>query len=643
MGKGNRNSQKRILENQANSQKNIAKQKKADAKKNTDKAVTAALAVVALIMVTVLVVSLLASNGVFIRAEAAMTSANVTVDSAMMNFFFNNYLSTWYSNYSSYINSGYFSINPAASLKSQTYGKGYEVYFLGSYTGTWYNYFLDAVAAEVQAYVLYAEGAYATGISLDGEDYAEIDELIASIKASLKENKASFSDWYGKGVKESDVRRAYELVFLAEKFMEYKQEKLEAALDADDSALKKYVEDNKATFYTADVLKYVITTASKNFGNDNAYDAARKLALEAGNKIGGATSPEEFIKLIKEYEDSKKNNTSTGTGTTTTEAPKTETTEAPATETTESVSPASETVETTDAPIDETTEAPSNETTEAGSEEVTEAGSEEKENTLEEDIKKYKNTITYNVSDDLGKWLFADDAKIYTSKVIDLTTEKSETVKGETKPDGTKTEDKKITYRENTVTVYFIVETMHLDKDLTKNAGYFISSDKAIVEQFLAGIKGEVENYEDFKQAAEDFYDDYHKDHDHSDSSKTEPTIMFDGIEELQDGYFPDSYSNLGDWIDANDRENDTYSEIFTIKVDDKTTYYGFGYFDEFGRETWYVNAYAYTLDDQFKAWTKEQEKITPVTSNNKALANSITPLVYGVASINSGHEGHDH
>ena len=207
MGKGNRNSQKRILENQANSEKNIAKQKKADAKKKTDKAVTAALAVVALIMVAVLVVSLLASNGVFIRAEAAITTANVTVDSAMMNFFFNNYLSTWYSNYSSYINAGYFSINPAASLKTQTYGTGYEIYFLGSYTGTWYNYFLDSVATEVETYIIYAEGAIEAGLTLTEEDNKAIDELIAGIKASLKESGAKFSDWYGKGVNEKDVRR----------------------------------------------------------------------------------------------------------------------------------------------------------------------------------------------------------------------------------------------------------------------------------------------------------------------------------------------------------------------------------------------------------------------------------------------------
>ena len=589
MGKGNRNSQKRILENAQTSEKNLAKKNKANTKNNVDKAVSATLSVFALIIVAVLVVTLLTSNGVFIRAEAAITTANVTVDSAMMNFFYNNYLSTWYSQYGSYISAGYFSIDPTSSLKSQNYGAGYEVYFLGEYTGTWYNYFLDAVCDEVETYILYAEGALAAGLTLTEEDKTEINEIITNIKASLKDAKASFSDWYGKGVKEKDVRRAYELVFLAENFMEYKQEKLESALDADDSALKQYVEDNKSKFYTADVLKYTITTASKDFGNDAAFDLAKGLAVDAANKIAAATTPEEFVNLIKDYENAEK-----------------------ATE--------------------ETTEA----ATEAATEETTEETTEEAV-----DTDKYKTVITYSVENDLGKWLFEEKASLNAVKVIEEINDKTETVKGETKPDGTKTEDTQIAYKEHTVTVYLVIEEMHLDTDLTKNAGYFISDDKALVESFLNGIKAEIRNYEDFQQAAEDFYNDFHASHDHEDENATEPVIMFEGVEELQDGYFPETYSELGNWIDANDREENTYSEIFTIKIDDKTTYYGFGYFEKFGGETWYVNAYAYTVSEQFETWVEEQRKITPITGNNKALTTNITTLMYATSA--DDHEGHDH
>ena len=621
MGNSNKNSQNKALANQ----------KKTATK---DRAVAAALAVVALIMVTVLVVSLLSSNGVFIRSEAAVSTKNVTVDSAMMNFFYNNYLSTWYANYSSYISAGYFSINPTVSLKTQNYGTGYEIYFLGSYTGTWYNYFLDAVMAEVETYVIYAEGAIAAGLSLNDEDYAEIDTLVNGIKASLKENKASFSDWYGKGVKEKDVRRAYELVFLAEKFMEHKQAELEAVLEADDSAIDKYVDEHKDKFYTADVLKYTITTKSNSFANDAAFDAAKAEALSAANKIAGAANHAEFINLIKEYEASKKVTSSTTTTTAaptteTTEAAATETTEAAATETTEGVAPVAEVEETTAA----TTEATTAETTTT---EATTAADK-----TETEINKYKTTITYNVSDDLGKWLFDSKTVVNNTKVIEATAEKEETVKGETKADGTKTEDKKVPYTEHTVTVYMVFEVMHLDKDLTKNGGYFISSDKALATSFLEGIKGEVKSFEDFQKAAEDFYNEYHEGHDHSDTSIVEHTIMFEGFEELQDGYFPDSYSVLGNWIDAEGREANTYSDIYPIAIDSKTTYYGFGYFEKYGEETWYVNGYAYTLDDQFQAWVADQKKVTPITSNQKALTGSITPLMYGTTT--TVDDGHNH
>ena len=604
MGKGNRNSQRRLEEIQRNSERIAANKKKADNKKKGDRAVTIALAAVALIVVAVLVVSLLATNGVFIRSEAAMTTANVKVDSAMMNFFFNNYLSNWYTNYSSYLSAGYFSLDPSYSLKLQNYGSGYEIYFLGEYTGTWYNYFLDAVSDEVETYIIYAEGAIAAGLTLTDEDKTQIDELIAGIKAGLKEAKASFSDWYGKGVKESDVRRAYELVFLAENFMEYKQAELEKGLDADDAAILKYVEDNKSKFYTADVLKFTITTLSKSFGNDAAFDLATQMAVEAANKIAAATTPEEFAQLVKEYEDSKKTSTSTETENTTEET-------------------------------EETTE--SAEATEETTEETTEA-TEETVETLDTD--KYKTTITYNVADDLGKWLFEEKATANTTKVIEATADKTETVKGETKPDGTKTEDTQVAYEEHTVTVYLVIEPMHVDKDLTKNCGYFISDDKALVEEFLNQIKNSVKTYEEFQKAGEEFNTKLHEGHDHEDENATEPVIMFEGVEELQDGYFPDSYSVLGEWLDADDRVANTFSDIVEIKVDDKTTYYGFGYFEKYGNETWYVNGYAYTLDEQFQDWVAEQKTATPITANNKALTNSITPLMY---ASNESHEGHDH
>lgn len=568
----------------ANNQKNTKNQK------NIDKGVNIALSVFALIIVAVLALSVITSTGVFIRAEAAMTTENVKVDSAMMNFFYNNYLSNWYNQYGTYIQQGYFGLNPAASLKLQTYGSGYEIYFLGEYDGTWYDYFLDAVTAEVETYITYAEGAIAEGLTLTAEDYEAIDATIAGIKASIKESGAKISDWYGKGVNEKDVRRAYELVYLAENFMEYKQEKLEAALDADDAELIKYVEDNKASFYTADVLKYTITTLSKDFENDMDFDVAKKLAVGEANKIMAATTPEEFAKLVAAYEAAKN----------TTEESETE----------------------------------------ADTEAETEAETEEAV-----DSEKYETTVGYQVNDDLGKWLFEEKAELNATKVIEATNDKEETIKGETKADGTKTEDQKIAYKEHTVTVYFVTDPMHLDKALTKNAGYFISDDKALVEKFLNEFKAGTLNHEEFQKAGEKFAEELHAGHDHEDEDFVEPVIMFEGMEKLQANYFPDPYTALGEWVDADDREENTFSDIIEIVVDKEknTVYYGFVYFEKYCEETWYVNGYNATVSKQFEDWAKKQAKeITPITVNNKAVTGSITPIAWAVGGTDS-HEGHDH
>ena len=575
MGKGNRNSQKRIEENVKNSAKILEKQNKANKQKKTDRAVSITLSVFALIIVAVLAISMFTNTGVFIRAEAAMTSENVTVDSAMMNFFYNNYLSNWYNQYGTYIQQGYFSINPTASLKLQNYGCGYEIYFIAEYDGTWYDYFLDAVSAEVETYIIYAEGAIEAGLTLTEEDYTAIDELIATMKASVKEAGAKFSDWYGTGVKEKDIRRAYELVYLAENFMEYKQEKLESALDADDSALIKYVEDNKASFYTADVLKYTISTLSKDFDNDMLFEDAKAAAKAEAEKIMAATTPEEFVALVAAYEAAKSTSTET----------------------------------------DEPAEADD-----------------------------YKTTEPYQTNDDLGKWLFEEKADVNATKVVEATNDKTETIPAGTAADGTKTEEKKIAYKEHTATVYFVIEPMHLDTDLTKNAGYFMSDDKALVEKFLAEFKAGTLNHEEFQKAAEKFYNELHEGHDHSEENTTEPILIFEGVEKLQDNYFPEPYDVLGEWLDADDREENSFSDIIEIVVDKEknTVYYGFGYFEKYCEETWYVNGYNATVSQQFEDWAENQKKnVTPVTVNNKAVTNSITPLAWSVSG--DSHEGHDH
>ena len=377
MGKGKRNSLRRDQEVVNNAEKIYERQQKEIKKSKTDKVVAIVCVVFAVLIAASLLATALSDAGVFLRVTEAASGETIAVDAAMMTFFMNNTIMNFYNDNYNYL--GYYSLDLSSDLRYQTYGKGYEVYFLdSSFDGTWYEYFLQQVINEVEVYVTFAEAAKAEGMSLNAEEKKEVDEEVAAIKANLKASGAGWSDWFGRGVSKADVRKCCELIKLYNKYYEAKQGTLESALDADDTALNTYVENNKATFYSAEFLSYEIGVSAKDYDNDEAYDQAVADAKAAAEKIAGAQSPEEFAALVDEYE-------------------------------------------AADAETETTTET-------------------ESELTIEEKIEDLKGTQAYETDDDLGKWLFEEGAKENDAKVIEETG--TETVEAETSEEETDAEAK---------------------------------------------------------------------------------------------------------------------------------------------------------------------------------------------------------
>lgn len=592
MGKGNRNSQKRAEEKIINSEKYLEKQKKENNKKTNDKVVSIVLAAFAVLVVFAIVFSLMTDAGVFIRSQSALETSNVEVDAAMMSFFYNDYLMNWYNENNAYLS--YFGINPQVSLHAQPYGQGLETAFYGAFDGTWYEFFLEQISAEVELYINYAEGALEAGLELDDEDKESIDELIDNIKASLKESGAKFSDWYGRGVKEKDIRRAYELVFLADNFREYKLEQLEAALEADDSSVYTYVEDNKETFYTADVLSFSISESSKNYENDAAYEAAVAAAKAEAEKFAAAKTPAEFAQLVEAYKASVSTDTSK----------------------------------------------PSLET----------------DTDYTDEIESLKSTVNYDVpgedetetADELNNWLFVEEAGENAVKVIEETAEVAEEVtedkktESETASEGESDIPEKIVIHDTyKVTVYMVYEPVHIDKSLTKDASFVIGDDKASVEAFRNSFIAESEKTVDkFIELAEKTYEGMHAEHDHEAEDFVEPVFMYNGGEKIPDNYFATAYQPLNDWLDTGALVDGSVSEVLEIKVDDKTTYYAVVFFEQYNDEAWYVNAQSLIINEQFEAWEKAQEEKEPIVVNDKVIM-SIPTIVLGGST--TSHEGHDH
>ena len=275
------------------------KQKNNQKKSRTDKLVAIAVIALVAVIVLTLAVSVMSELGVFIRLQNAVEVGDVQINGAMMSFFMNDYIMNWYTENAAY--AAYFSIDLTSDLRNQKYGQTgyYETSFLGSFEGTWYDYFMTQVKSEVETFVIYANAADKQGIGLNDEDYEEIDEIMENIDKTLKSYGVSYSEWFGKGVTKRDVRRCYELKYKAANFAEDFQNKLES--EVKDEEIVNYRDENKELYYTADCLTYTITSNSKGMTAEE-FKASKEFAKEAADAIAKATSPEQFLEFVESYE-----------------------------------------------------------------------------------------------------------------------------------------------------------------------------------------------------------------------------------------------------------------------------------------------------------------------------------------------------
>ncbi len=582
MGKGNRNSQKRNADNIKAIQ---ADSKNSKNKKNTGKAVAAACIAFAILIVAVLVINVLAETGLFIRTTKALTLNGVEIDGAMLSFFYNDYLMSWYNNYSSYMS--YMGVNFSASLKIQDFPKGgLASYILGEqYEGTWYDYFLDKVKENVKMYVTLCDAANKEGIKLDTEDYESIDKSISSILDSIKASKSSLSDWFGKGVNESDVRRCYEIITLANKYSEHKYEMLESALKgeekADGTAIDDFINKNKADFYTAEYLSYEIKVSGKDITEQEYKDKIAEAKTKA-EEIANAGNVENFLKLVEKYE--------------------------------------------IDSDIKKETETKKDDKTETETKDI------------EEQADEYRDTIEYETKSDLGAWIFKEEASEGDGKV--LTEENTETVKAETtKTEGsTKAEgdaskkDEKKTYKVTTITAYLVTEASHLDKELTDNIGFVIGDNKADVEAFYKQFnESQNKTLDSFNDMAKEYYEKMHEGHDHSTSTK-EPVFVYSKVEQASKDFFKSNYfsnkeNDLDKWLKT-DVQNGSVSRVFTVTVD-KNTYYGFVYLSSRDEAQYYVDAFNGVISERYNNWYKNESGLKDIVYNQNALESINTIVLY--------------
>ena len=588
MGKGNRNKLQRAQQVSDVDKYLTSSQKK---KNNNDTKKGKIIAVVCIVLAIAVVLSIVCTvldqTGVFGQIEGAVNrnteimalqNGHFTINKMMMNIFFNEQIMTWYGQYGSY--ASYFGLDFSKDLRDQTYSKATA----DKPAVSWYDYFLEQTKSQAQMYLVYANAAYDMGLELDAEDRENIDAAIASIDASVEAYGLEYSDFYGEGVKKDDILEYYEIIYYANKYSEVMTEKYKEELekDTENKAIIEFREDNKESFYTADVLKYQIKVDSKGM-TDVEYDNAVKEAKQRADKIAAAANADEFFKLILEDVESQK---------------------------TENQGPS---VNVTEKPSEGATEKPTEAPTEPS-------------------MDKYKDTIEYTT--DGGKledWLFGIEEE--TSTVEKDPAENGDTFVEEAtetyteKATSSATEQKK--YKKYTVTAYCVYESMHFDTDLTRNLGYFISTDKATAEEILKKFKEGTMSAETLdklgKEAADALPDD------------SKISIGHAAPEQVSPGYFKNSdsaFAKIDEWLEDKDRKPGQVSDIFTLESlsssssssssATKTTYYAICYFEDFDDAVWHVQATNGVVNEMFETWYQGEDgnggqlKSNPVTFNDK-------------------------
>jgi hypothetical protein len=369
---------------------------------------------------------------------------------------------------------------------------------------------------------------------------------------------------YGKGVKEKDVRQAMELSALASKYAKQVQEGYYDA--STDETVEKFYNDNKNDYISADYLIHVFTAKKDTKEKDPEkakadYEALKEKIEGYAKTLSEKTTADEFKQYIKEnwLEENEKTYRTKYYEDLLKEVKK----------------------ENPDA-----TEEDNKAAAEKKLKEKLEEGAEDMlEDLLVEDYK-------YNVSKDLGKWIFGEKdvaaAAVNTTKVI----------KDDSK-------DKDGTY---TITVYFLTRAASRVEDTTRTFSYMMMTggkDGFTLAQAEAALslfkKGEKVDKDGLKELAE---------------SETYKKSTFNTLEELKKGQA--GSDELDEWLYAEDRKAGDY-ELITYTYNN-TIYHVLVYVDEIGPQEWYIDARDGMVADQMESYYEEQSKTHAVTINQKAV-----------------------
>lgn len=224
-----------------------------------------AVAITAVILLSV-ALSLMVTNGVFNRMSTVVSTDHYKVNANMLAYYFQAQYQSFQEDYSSFISGT--SLDTSKSLKEQTVDSSnvYDMYLTGSFSGTWFDFFMQQTLTDVSNVLVYCEEADARNIELTDEEKSTIESSLDSIRTTATTYGYTMNSYlsmvYGSGVHVTDLRKAMQYSTLATKCASEIATDLYGAIDSE-RINQKYTADPDAF----NVIDYALHTFSVSYSD----------------------------------------------------------------------------------------------------------------------------------------------------------------------------------------------------------------------------------------------------------------------------------------------------------------------------------------------------------------------------------------
>ena len=241
-------------------------------------------AVLTVVLSFVIVLDILLQTGTLLRMRKVKKSDDVYVNGAMMTFYFWDCFNTSLQNNESYYKSN--GLSSAEDLDNPD-----------PFGNPWRESFENTVAELADLYMAYAQYAVDNGITLSEEMLDEVEGQVEKFKDKAVVYGMStdkfLSKYYGRGVKEQDVRDAVTLAYLSNEGFNA----MYNSVVVTDNDISEYFDNNTIEFMRADYCFFVTGVS----GKDNLTQEDKQFYSEKAEYISSASSIDEFKSRVEEY------------------------------------------------------------------------------------------------------------------------------------------------------------------------------------------------------------------------------------------------------------------------------------------------------------------------------------------------------